>query len=171
MTSDRDRPAEPIEATAYSEVDGVETWDLTGTPSDEAFGIEGASTAVYETQEPRPVRIVLEGRTVETDTDLVDFRRGGSGDYTFRVSTPQLAADPLVAEYRSVLGQLGLGEASVDELDRQVAAAPADQSEKITVGSGDETAVVGPWSVAASATFTPLAGLGRVVLAGITPRS
>lgn len=167
VTSDLDRPNPPIDATAYSKAEGVETWDLTGEPSDAAFGIEGkASTAIYETQKPRRVRIVLQGRTVETEANLVDFRRGGTGDYTFRVSTPQLATEPLTAAFRDVLGQLDLDEAAADRLTEQVTAAPADQPEPIKVGTGEEVADLGQWSVAPSATFTPLAGLGRVVLAG-----
>lgn len=170
VTSDQDRPTPSIDATAHSTVDGVETWDLTGQPSDAAFGIEADSaTAVYESQGARPVRIVLGDRTVETDANLVDFRRGGSGDYTFRVSTPQLESDPLTTEFRTLLDQVGLDAAAADRFARQVAAAPPDQPEKIEVGTGDDTTTFGHWSVAPSATFTPLAGLGRVVLAGASP--
>jgi hypothetical protein len=169
VTSDRDRPVKPIEATAYSNADGAETWDLTGQPSDQAFGIEkGSSTAIYETPQPRRVRIVLPGRTVETETDLVDFRRDGSGgDYSFRVSTPQTSADEVTSMFRHVLGQLGLDDAAAVTFDRDVSAAPADQSEVIDVGVGEDVAVLGDWSVAPSARFTPLAKLGRVVLAGM----
>jgi hypothetical protein len=170
VTSDRDRPTPGIVATAHSTVDGVETWDLTGEPSDAAFGIDGGkATAIYETEEPRTVRIVLPGRTVKVESDLVDFRRGGSDDYTFRVSTPQLEQEPLTGRFRDVLGQLDLDASPADDLDRKAAAAPADQSEVIEVGVGDDTATLGDWSVAPSATFTPLAKRGRVVLAGTTP--
>lgn len=163
---------EPIDATAYSTVDGVETWDLTGEPSDAAFGIDGDSSAgIYETDEPRAVRVVLPGRTIEVEANLVDFRRGGSGDYTFRASTPQLEPEPLTAELRDVLGQLGMQDASADRFAREVAAAPRDQPEpiEIGVGVGEEATDFGQWSVAPSVTFTPLAGRGRLVLAGAWP--
>ncbi|KAA1380502.1 hypothetical protein [Aeromicrobium fastidiosum] len=156
MTSDDGRPGAP---TAHSTSDGTETWDLTGQPSDEAFGIDaGTSTAIYATPEPRRVRFVLPGRTIETETDLVDFRRDGSGgDCSFRVSTPQTSAGEVTTTFRDVLGQLGLDDATAAAFDRDVSAAPADQSEVINVGVGEDVAVLGDWSVAPSARFTPLA--------------
>ena len=169
MTSDKDQPDEPIEATAYSKVDGVETWDLTGTPSDEAFGIEkDSSSAIYETPgEPRKVRIELPGRTVETDAVLVDFYRGATGSYTFGVRTAQLKPEPLTEAFRDVLRQLQVDETPADTFAQKVAAAPSDQSARINVGA--TSVVLGQWSVGPAAGIAPLAGSGRVILSGSWP--
>ena len=167
VTSDKDRPDEPIKATAYSKVAGVETWDLTGQPSDKALGIEeGSNDSVYETQEPRTVRVLLPGRTVEVQAVLVDFT-SGAGDFSFGVRTPQLAPEPLAEAFQDVLRQLQVDETPADIFAQKVAAAPSDQSEVIDVGVGEDVAVLCDWSVAPSARFTPLATLGRVVLAGV----
>lgn len=170
VTSDVDRRDEPITATAYSKVDGIETWDLTGEPSRTAFGIKADSSAgTYETDEPRRVRIVLPGRTVDLDANLVSFY-AGSNDYTFGVSTDQLAVDPLLAAFSDVLGQLGIDDGIADDLARQIEAAPPDQPESIEVGTGNDRSVrLGSWSVGPSATYTPLGRLGRVVLGGSWP--
>jgi hypothetical protein len=159
--------SEPIDATAYSQVDGVETWDLTGEPSDAAFGIEGDSSAgIYETDEPRAVRVVLPGRTIEMDAVLVSFYNGGN-NFTFGVRSAQIAPEPLTAAFREALGQLDVDTAPADDLAQQMAATPADQVEQIDVGA--ESVVLGGWSVGAAAGITPLAGSGRVIFSGSWP--
>lgn len=166
VKNDLDRSAEPIEATAYSKVDGVETWDLTGQPSNEAFGIVDGSDSIYETQEPRTVRVLLPGRTVEMQAVLVTFT-GAAGDYSFAVRTPQVEPEPLVDAFRGVLRQLQVDEGPADTFAREVAAAPTDQSERINVGA--ESVVLGQWSVGPAAGIAPLAGSGRVILSGTWP--
>lgn len=167
VTSDRDRAPEPIDATAYSKVDGVETWDLTGEPSDVALGIDADSSAgIFETDEPRTVRIVLPGRTVETQAVLVSFYDGGN-NYTFGVRTAQLKPEPLTEAFRDLLGQLDVDAAPADDFAQKMAAAPSDQSERINVGS--DSVVLGGWSVSVAAGIAPLAGSGRVIFSGSWP--
>lgn len=167
VTSDLDRVPEPIDATAYSEVDGVETWDLTGKPSDTAFGIDDDSSAgIYETNKPRTVRVVLPGRTVEMEAVLVSFYNGGN-NYTFGVRSAQLKPEPLTEAFRQVLDQLDVDIAPADDFVQRVAAAPADQSERINVGA--DSVLLGEWSVDATAGIAPLAGSGRVIFSGSWP--
>ena len=169
VTSDKDRPDEPIKATAYSKVAGVETWDLTGQPSDKALGIEeGSNDSVYETQEPRTVRVLLPGRTVEVQAVLVDFT-SGAGDFSFGVRTPQLAPEPLAEAFQDVLRQLQVDETPADIFAQKVAAAPSDQSERINVGA--TSVVLAQWSVGPAAGIAPLAGTGRVIVSGTWPSS
>ena len=168
MTRDQDRPTARAEATASSTVEGVETWDLTGPPSDEAFGIApGSSAAIYRTDQPRRVRIVLTGRSIELEAVLVDFYALGSGGYTFGVRTPQLGPQPLTAQFRDVLGQLGQDDAPADRFAQQVAAAGPEQSERIDVGSGAPVPL-GAWEVSPAVNIAPIAGSGRLVLGGAT---
>jgi hypothetical protein len=167
VSSDKDRPDEPIKATAYSKVDGVETWDLTGQPTKAAFGIEDDSNdSVYETQEPRSVRVLLPGRIVEMQAVLVTFT-SGAGDYSFAVRTPQLKPEPLTEAFRDVLRQLQVDETPADTFAQKVAAAPSDQSERINVGA--TSVVLGQWSVGPAAGIAPLAGSGRVIFSGTWP--
>lgn len=167
VTSDPDRPTPTIEATAYSKGDGVETWDLTGTPSREAFGIEGdSSTGNYETKKPRTVRILLPGHTVELQAVLISFYNTGT-DFTFGIRSPYLTADELTATFRDVLGQLDLDVSLADEFAQKVAAAPSDQSEAIEVGVGfDGGTQSGDWSVGPAVTFTPMADGGSMTFSG-----
>lgn len=168
VKSDVDRPTPPIEATAYSKAAGVETWDLTGEPSRAAFGIDdGKSAKNYETQEPRTLRIVLPGRTVEVEAELLSFFTSDGTDYSFGIRTPQLAAEPLTAAFRDVLAQLDLDTALADDFAQQVAAAPADQPAAIEVGVGSDGGTAsGEWEVGPAVTFTPMAEGGSMTFSG-----
>ncbi len=166
VTGDR---GEVTGATAYSKVDGIDTWDLTGQPSEKAFGMQDGD-AIYETNEPHRVRIVLPGRTIEMKTDLIDFYHSGGDDYSFRVSSPQQKSREVITVSRDVLRQLDMDGAVADRFAERVTTAPPDQSEVVDAGDdplpGGRAPMFGSWAVGPNATYTPLATLGRVIFSG-----
>ncbi|PZE87066.1 hypothetical protein [Curtobacterium sp. MCBD17_032] len=167
--------------TAMSRRDGVETWDLTGPPSVEAFGIrtEGASPFVgaYSATTPggRPVRFLLPGGrevrvtatevifdALDNDEEMTDR----SGEVTlpegrsFHLDVHTVPVDGAaagVAGYRDVLRQLDLPETSVSELEEKVASAdsidPVEASQQI--GAGISVPTSGGLDFGVSSTFRP----------------
>lgn len=170
VSSDVDRRDEPITATAYSKVDGVETWDLTGEPTRKSLGFEpDSSDATYETGDARAMRIVLPDRTVELSGIDISFYHGGGDDFSFGIHSDRHGPDELPGVFGDVIDQLGLDDAPVDDLTQQIGAAPAEQSASIEVGAQARGATgvrSGRWSVGSAATYTPLAKLGGVTFSG-----
>ncbi|GAA3528744.1 hypothetical protein GCM10022234_27540 [Aeromicrobium panaciterrae] len=163
--NDKDSP----NPTARTSVDGVEVWDLTGTPTATSFGIpEDKAAGVYETQKPRTVRFILpEGAELTVEATLVTFERFGEGDaahFTFAIRTAQLEPDALVTDYRDILVQLKVSTDAADKLAAEIASAPDDQTERVDVGS-DEVTLDG-LAIGAQAGLAPIAGSGRIIIGG-----
>lgn len=154
---------------ARSTVGGVETWDLTGTPSVAAFDIrKGEHAAIYETDDPRMVHYRLpSGRTLEVETRFIDFTRttGEGGAFTWSLRTPELTGPEMVSRLRDILDQLGLPATSADELARKLETTPEDSFERIIVQS--DTVDLGTMTVGASATISPSAGKGRLDVSAV----
>lgn len=155
--------------TARSTVDGVEVWDLQAAPTATAFGIsEDSISGIYETDEPRTVRFVFPGGTELTvDATLVSFERSGEGDaahFYVGIRTAELEPDELVAAYRDVLEQLNVSTTAADQVAAEIAAAPDDQTERISVGS--DAVTLGSLKLGAQAGMAPIAGSGRVIIGG-----
>ncbi|WP_344330031.1 hypothetical protein [Aeromicrobium halocynthiae] len=166
--------SEPSETTAQPaarwEVDGVETWDLTGEPSEAALGIEEDSRAgIHESDEPREVVLLLPDDTrVEVTTKVLSFERArtADGDDRFRIGLrgPTVPAEELVEKLRAVTEQLGVASADLDTFAQELDAAPADQTERIRYAS--PTAELGALTISVSANLAPIAEGGRLVIGG-----
>lgn len=157
-------------ATALSDEDGVQVWDLTGEPSDEAFGIPAdPPSAAYNSDDPRPVRFELDGTTLELDlTDLTFYHPEGD-IFAFLSRSDELSADQLAAAYRDVVEQLGVDDATADAFEADLAAAPTDEAGQVSVSYPDEIRF-GDWTLALSAAMSPSVGTGIVtVSAGYKP--
>lgn len=155
--------------TARTTVDGDETWDLTGRPDDEAFGIEeDRRAAIYETDEPRTIVLELpEGASVRVEATLLAVERAqGSGRdrYGFSVRLGGLEPEALGHQIRAVLDQLGISADGVDDFVAEVSAAPDAQTERIRYSS--PSATFGTLSLGVSANVAPIAGSGRLILGG-----
>lgn len=167
--NDKDQDDSTPSPTARSQSDGVEVWDLRVSPSAAAFGIPDDSNAgIYESEEPRSVRFELpQGRTLTMEATLVSFHRSGEGDaarFTVGMRSDQVPPAAIVTTYRDVLEQLDLGPETVDELDREIAAAPDDQTERISVASPELT--LDDLKLGAQAGLAPVARSGRVIVGG-----
>lgn len=149
--------------------DGVETWDLTERPSAEDVGFtEESRSRIYETDEPRTIDLLLPGdESVRFEAHLLSFRSlpGSDGD-EFTLGARGATVDPveLDAQLRDLLEQLGNPTDVVDPFSDEVAAAPADQTERIHFSS--PTATFGDLTLSVGANIAPIAGAGRYTLGG-----
>ncbi len=155
---------------AETEADGVETWDLTGAPSAEAFGIaDGSRAGIYETDEPRDVVLVLAGdERLEVEAKVLSFERarsgGGSGErFNLGLRGPTVPAGELVDQLRGIVEQLDV-EADVDAYAAELADAPDDQPERIRFSSS--RARFGDLELGVQANLAPIAQSGRFILGG-----
>lgn len=165
---DRDGP----EPTARSMSDGVETWDLTGTPSEAAFGIaEDSRAGIYETDEPRRIVLQLPGGTeLDLEARVLTFERTGSGDgtgtrYSIGVRGDTVPPEELTAQLRSIAEQLELPTSSVDDYATDLQDAPADQTERVRYSS--PTAQLDGFSIGVQANLAPIAEAGRFIVGGL----
>ncbi|MDT9593539.1 hypothetical protein RDV89_10710 [Nocardioides zeae] len=153
-----------------SEVDGVETWDLTAAPSPEAAGIEDGSTAaIFETDEPRDVVLLLpEGRELRVPTEVLTFQRFSGerdGEVSLGVRGPTVPPDDLVGQLEDLADQLQVDATGVGDFADEVAAAPVEQTERVRNAS--PTTTIGDLEVGFSANLAPIAEAGRLVLGGV----
>lgn len=165
--NDNDQGEPKPRPTARSQSGGVEVWNLQDAPSRAAFGIpEDEVAGIYETQQPRTVRLELpDAVTLTVEATLVTFEQfGDTGRFTVGIRTAQLKPDVLVATYRDVLEQLSVSTAVADTLAAEIAGAPRDQTERINVGS--DTVTLGDLRIGAQAGLAPIAGSGRVIIGG-----
>lgn len=147
----------------------VEVWDLTGEPSDAAFGIaEGEPRADYSGDDPRPVRFVLEGGEIELDlADLTFYHQDDL--FAFLSRTAEIPPDQLAAGYRDVLEALDADLETADAFEADLADASPDQTGQVSVSYPDEIRL-GDWTVAVSAAIAPAVGTGVLtVSAGYRP--
>lgn len=161
-----DTAAEP---TARSEVDGVETWDLTGEPSAEAFGIEEDSLAAsYQTDEPRTIVLALAGGdSLRFEAPLISSTRarGAEGDnFTVGARGATVASDVLEDQLRSIVEQLGSSPDLVDPFAAEVAEAPEEQTERVRFSS--PSASYDALTINVAANLAPVAGYGRSIIGG-----
>lgn len=147
----------------------VEVWDLTGEPSDAAFGIgEAEPRADYGSDEPRAVRFDLEGGAFQLDlSDLTFYHEGDL--FAFLSRTAEIPRGDLATGYRDLLETLGVDQATADDFEAELADASSDQSGQVTVSYPDEIRF-GDWTVAVSAAIAPAVGTGVLtVSAGYRP--
>ncbi len=131
VTSTADDQPTPSVA-ARTSVDGTETWDLRTPPAAHEVGIPaGGDTAVYETDQPRPVLVRLpEGGTVTAQPVLVTFdnfagvRSGSDAPTTMDLSTSPLPLDQAYETFVAGLRELGLPERTAQEWRDRVHARP-----------------------------------------------
>jgi len=161
--------------TAMTIEDGVEVWDLTVSPSAEAFGIDTSDESISDIEVGaysssggggRPVRFLLpEGKTVDARANEVIFELLDSPDgvispttgevlvpkgrtFGLRVDAPAVeGAAAGVAAYQEALEAIGLPTDSVRELQQKIAAEPTDSP------------VVDSERIAVSASLPPAQGL------------
>lgn len=157
------------EPTARTEADGVETWDLTGEPSAEAFGIAGDSRAgIYETDEPRTIVLELPGEdSVRFEARVISFTRssGPDGDqFTLGARGASVEPEQLVEQLRAILEQLEGSSDSADAFIEEVIDAPADQPERVRFSS--PTVTFGDLELGVQANVAPIAQSGRFILGG-----
>ena len=147
----------------------VEVWDLTGEPSDAAFGIaEGEPRAGYSGDDPRPVRFVLDGGEIEVElADLTFYHQDDL--FAFLSRSAEIPPDQLAAGYRDVLEALDADLETADAFEADLADASSDQAGQVSVSYPDEIRL-GDWTVAVSAAIAPAVGTGRLtVSAGYRP--
>lgn len=148
---------------------GVETWDLTGPPSDEAFGIDAESSAgIYRTDEPRTIVLQFPGgEELEVEAPLISFSRfrGAEGDnFTVGIRGATVEPEMLDEQLRSIVGQLGSSPDLVDEFTAEVEQAPDEQTERV-VFSGPSSQY-GELAIGVQANLAPIAGMGRFIVGG-----
>ena len=163
---DRPEPAEPL----AREIDGdVEIWDLTGAPSDAAFGIaEESSAGIYRTDEPRTIVLRLsDGDELRVEAPLISFSRfrGSDGDnFTVGIRGATVEPELLDEQLRSIVGQLGSSPDLVDDFTAEGEGAPDEQTERIVFSS--PSARFGELEIGVQANLAPIAGAGRFVIGG-----
>ncbi len=163
---DRDLP----EPSARTVADGVETWDLTARPSAEDIGFtDDSRLRIFETDEARTIELLLPGgASVRFQARLLTFnspRGADGGDVNFGVRGATVDPVELDTQLRDLLGQLDVPTDVVDEFSEEVAAAPADQTERIRLSS--PTATFGDLRLGVGANLAPIAGAGRYTLGGV----
>ena len=170
VTVTENKPSETAaEPTARSEVDGVESWDLTGEPSAEAFGItEDRLAATYQTDEPREIVLELAGgESLRFEAPVISFTRarGADGDnFTVGARGATVAPDVLDTQLRDIVEQLGSSPDVVDTFSAEVADAPEDQTERVRFSSPEST--YGDLTINVAANLAPIAGAGRFIVGG-----
>lgn len=170
------------EPTAMHLEDGVEVWDLTGTPSVEAFGVDtdGGSpvrnaVAAFSSTDDRPARFLLPGdRVVDLPVDevivTVDDFPDGLTNSTGQVITPPGRSFVLQVEgpstsgaaagveaYRQALDAADLPTSGADELQEKVDSVPSIDPTETSgrLGASTEVPVPDGMSAALSSRFRP----------------
>ncbi|MBM9464598.1 hypothetical protein JL108_14155 [Aeromicrobium sp. YIM 150415] len=160
-----DRP-EPI----ARQIDGdVETWDLSGPPSDAAFGIVAESSAgIYRTDEPRTIVLRFsDDEQLRVEAPLISFSRfrGADGDnFTVGIRGATVEPEVLDGQLRSIVDQLGSSPDLVADFTAEVKQAPPEQTERIVFSS--PSAQFGDLEIGVQANLAPIAGSGRFVIGG-----
>ncbi|MDB6426791.1 hypothetical protein [Curtobacterium sp. 20TX0008] len=168
--------------TAMRLEDGVEVWDLTGTPSVEAFGVDtdGESpvrnaVAAYSSTDDRPARFVLPGdrvvdlpvgEVIVTVDDYPDGLTDSSGEvitpagrsFVLQVEGPTTSgAAAGVAAYRDALESADLPTNGADELQEKVESVPSIDGTETSgrLGASTDVPVPDGMSAALSSRFRP----------------
>jgi hypothetical protein len=168
--------------TAVRLEDGVEVWDLTGTPSVEAFGVDtdGESpvrnaVAAYSSTADRPARFVLPGdrvvdlpvgEVIVTVDDFPDGLTDSSGEvitpagrsFVLQVEGPSTSGATVGVEaYRRALDAADLPTSGADELQEKVDSVPSIDPTETSgrLGASADVPVPDGMSAALSSRFRP----------------
>lgn len=152
------------------QIDGdVETWDLSGPPSDAAFGIAAESSAgIYRTDEPRTIVLRFsDDEQLRVEAPLISFSRfrGADGDnFTVGIRGATVEPEVLDGQLRSIVDQLGSSPDLVADFTAEVEQAPPEQTERIVFSS--PSAQFGDLEIGVQANLAPIAGRGRFIIGG-----
>jgi len=156
-------------ATAPTDADGVEVWDLRTRPSAADVGMTADKDYIaYETDEPRRVRFLLpQGKELDTEIYLLIFQRIAHEDPAdptrptgIDFDTKAMPLDTADAVMRDGLTALGLGTSPVEAWRTKIEERPTSGAEANSGIEGGGNTKIGYLSIGVGGEFDPSDGDG-----------